>query len=65
MSFSFDADVLDRIVVGYGIAYTSFLPWIHRHTKIRKRDPTALQPESRLYWLLFSEFCGNTKEEKI
>ncbi|QKX59437.1 uncharacterized protein TRUGW13939_06571 [Talaromyces rugulosus] len=42
------------IVVGYGIAYASFLPWIHRHTKIRKRDPTALQPESRLYWLLYT-----------
>ncbi|KUL89429.1 hypothetical protein ZTR_04459 [Talaromyces verruculosus] len=42
------------IIVGYVIAYLSFLPWIYKHTKIRKRDPDALQPESRLYWLLWT-----------
>ena len=46
---------LNRIIVGYVIAYLSFLPWIYKHTKIRERDPDALQPESRLYWLLWSK----------
>ncbi|KKA17187.1 hypothetical protein T310_9122, partial [Rasamsonia emersonii CBS 393.64] len=45
-----------RIIIGYVISYVSFLPWIYRHTKIRKRDPDALLPEARLYWLLFSEY---------
>lgn len=43
----------DRILVGYFIAYFSFLPWIHRHCRVRERDPDALQPEARLYWLLW------------
>lgn len=42
-----------RILVGYFIAYFSFLPWIHRHCRVRERDPDALQPEARLYWLLW------------
>ncbi|KAL1982574.1 hypothetical protein VTN96DRAFT_1160 [Rasamsonia emersonii] len=42
------------IIIGYVISYVSFLPWIYRHTKIRKRDPDALLPEARLYWLLFT-----------
>ncbi|KAJ5141060.1 hypothetical protein N7526_002055 [Penicillium atrosanguineum] len=41
------------ILVGYLIAYASFLPWIHRHCKVRERDPDALLPEIRLYWLLW------------
>ncbi|KAJ5670821.1 uncharacterized protein N7477_006184 [Penicillium maclennaniae] len=41
------------ILVGYLIAYASFLPWIHRHCRVRERDPDALQPEVRLYWLLW------------
>ncbi|KAJ5651035.1 Major facilitator superfamily domain general substrate transporter [Penicillium longicatenatum] len=41
------------ILVGYFIAYFSFLPWILRHNNIRKRDPDGLQPEARLYWLLW------------
>ena len=44
-----------RIIVGYIIAYFSFFPFIHRHRQIRKRNPDALQPEARLYWLLFSK----------
>ncbi|KZF25243.1 MFS general substrate transporter [Xylona heveae TC161] len=42
------------IAVGYIIAYISFLPWIHKDRKIRRRDPDALQPETRLWWLLFT-----------
>ncbi|KAL1991085.1 hypothetical protein VTN49DRAFT_5589 [Thermomyces lanuginosus] len=42
------------IIIGYMIAYAAFLPWIHRHTKIRRRDPDALQPEARLYLLLWT-----------
>ncbi|KAJ5167629.1 uncharacterized protein N7482_003223 [Penicillium canariense] len=41
------------ILVGYGIAYASFLPWIHRHCRVQERDPEGLQPEARLYWLLW------------
>lgn len=42
-----------RLLVGYILAYVSFLPWIHRHCRVRERDPDALQPEIRLYWLLY------------
>ncbi|OQE43210.1 hypothetical protein PENCOP_c003G05623 [Penicillium coprophilum] len=34
------------LLVGYFIAYFSFIPWIYRHCKITKRDPDALQPEA-------------------
>ena len=54
-SFTWPWLILNSIIVGYVIAYLSFLPWIYKHTKIRKRDPYALQPESRLYWLLWSK----------
>lgn len=50
------ADGIIRIIIGYMIAYAAFLPWIHRHTKIRRRDPDALQPEARLYLLLWSAY---------
>ena len=41
------------IVIGYFIAYVSFFPFFIRDGRIRKRDPDALQPERRLYWLLW------------
>jgi hypothetical protein len=44
---------MQRIMVGYIIAWFSFLPWIHRHCRVMERDPDALQPEARLYWLLW------------
>ncbi|KAJ6162641.1 hypothetical protein N7497_002620 [Penicillium chrysogenum] len=42
------------LMVGYFLAYFSFIPWIYRHCKIREKDPDALQPEARLYWLLWT-----------
>ncbi|MCJ1268792.1 hypothetical protein MMC22_008680 [Lobaria immixta] len=42
------------ILVGYFIAYSSFFPFIRRHRAIRGRDPHALLPEARLYWLLYT-----------
>ncbi|KAL8728834.1 MAG: hypothetical protein Q9166_005151 [cf. Caloplaca sp. 2 TL-2023] len=42
------------INIGYIIAWFSFFPFIHRHRQIRRRDPDALQPEARLYWLLWT-----------
>ena len=45
-----------RIFIGYILAYLSFLPWIARHCRIRQRDPDALLPEARLYWLLYGTF---------
>lgn len=40
------------ILIGYVLAFLSFFPFIHKDRKIR-RDRDALQPESRLYWLLY------------
>ncbi|KAI9867090.1 MAG: hypothetical protein M1830_005857 [Pleopsidium flavum] len=42
------------IVVGYFLAYFSFFPFIHRDRQIRRKNPDALQPEARLYWLLYT-----------
>ncbi|KAL8636962.1 MAG: hypothetical protein Q9228_005709 [Teloschistes exilis] len=42
------------INIGYILAWFSFFPFIHRHRQIRRRDPDALQPEARLYWLLWT-----------
>ncbi|KAI9799790.1 MAG: hypothetical protein M1825_004350 [Sarcosagium campestre] len=42
------------ILVGYLIAYFSFFPFIRRHQQIQSKDPDALQPEARLYWLLYT-----------
>ncbi|KAI9818059.1 MAG: hypothetical protein M1827_000683 [Pycnora praestabilis] len=44
------------IVIGYLIAWFSFFPFIHRHRNIRRKDPDALQPEARLYWLLYGGY---------
>lgn len=41
------------ILIGYFLSYFSFLPIIRRHQQIRRKNPDALQPESRLYWLLY------------
>lgn len=40
-------------MIGYFLAWFSFLPWIHRYCRVLERDPDALQPEVRLYWLLW------------
>lgn len=42
------------LLIGYFIAYFSFFPFIRRHCQIRQKDPDALQPEARLYWLLWT-----------
>jgi hypothetical protein len=42
------------VIFGYFIGYLSFLPWIRRDEKIRKKNPgIQFQPERRLFWLLF------------
>lgn len=41
------------ILVGYVLAYFSFLPWIHHHCRVQEKDPDGLQPEARLHWLLW------------
>ncbi|KAF2490153.1 MFS general substrate transporter [Lophium mytilinum] len=41
------------LLVGYILAYLSYLPSIHHFRKIRRRDPDRLKPEVRLWWLLF------------
>ncbi|EHY59688.1 hypothetical protein HRR83_001038 [Exophiala dermatitidis] len=40
-------------LIGYVLAYFTYLPVIHHHNKIRANDPDKLSPESRLWWLLF------------
>ncbi|KAJ3824896.1 MFS multidrug transporter [Lentinula raphanica] len=42
------------INIGYLLAYASYMYPIMKHRRIMKRDPTALSPESRLWWLLFT-----------
>ncbi|KAK2749401.1 hypothetical protein FQN57_006333 [Myotisia sp. PD_48] len=42
------------IMIGYFLAYFSFFPIIIKDRKARANDPDALQPESRLWWLLFT-----------
>ena len=50
-----DTNFITRIALGYIVAYFSFFPFIRRQNQIRDRDgPDALQPEVRLYWLLWS-----------
>ncbi|RFU25728.1 hypothetical protein B7463_g10606, partial [Scytalidium lignicola] len=47
------------ILVGYAIAYLSFIPAIKRNIKERERKPQdeRAQYESRLWWLLFTAPC--------
>lgn len=42
------------INLGYIISFFSFFPSIHSQRKIRRRDPDALLPEARLWWLLWT-----------
>ena len=42
------------IIIGYLFGWASFFPTIHRQRMTRRRDPDALQPEARLYWLLYT-----------
>jgi hypothetical protein len=41
------------ILISYFLAYLSYLPSIHHFRGIRRKDPERLQPEVRLWWLLF------------
>ncbi|KAL8918318.1 MAG: hypothetical protein Q9208_007405 [Pyrenodesmia sp. 3 TL-2023] len=42
------------LLIGYFIAYFSFLPGIRRQCHHRRSKPDTLQPEARLYWLLWT-----------
>ncbi|KAL9031457.1 MAG: hypothetical protein Q9196_000518 [Gyalolechia fulgens] len=42
------------LLVGYFIAYFSFFPFIRRHRQTLEKNPDSLQPEARLYWLLWT-----------
>lgn len=41
------------INLGYLLAFLSFFPTIHSQRKMRRKDPDSLQPEARLWWLLY------------
>ncbi|KAH9833412.1 major facilitator superfamily domain-containing protein [Rhodofomes roseus] len=42
------------IAIGYCIAYISFIPFIWKQRNQLRKDPHSLQPEARLYWLLYT-----------
>ncbi|KAL8812909.1 MAG: hypothetical protein Q9223_007177 [Gallowayella weberi] len=42
------------LIVGYLLAYLSFFPTIRQQCQKRKTNPGAVQPEARLYWLLWT-----------
>ena len=42
------------INLGYVFGFFSFFPTIHSQRKIRRKDPDALNPEVRLWWLLWT-----------
>ena len=44
-----------RIFVGYLLCYASFIPVFRWQANVRRKDPDKLQPEARLWWLLFSK----------
>ena len=48
--------VKPRSLIGYVLAYLTYLPVIRHHNKIRAEDPEKLSPESRLWWLLFRTY---------
>ena len=48
-----EALTLIRLLVGYLLAYLSYLPSIHHFRNIRRKHPGRLTPEARLWWLLF------------
>ncbi|ODV94033.1 hypothetical protein PACTADRAFT_3993 [Pachysolen tannophilus NRRL Y-2460] len=41
------------LIIGYLLAYLSFIPVIYSQQKLIHRDPDAFVPEERLWWLLF------------
>ena len=44
---------MPSILLGYIISYLSYLPSIHYFRGKRRRDPSSVKPEARLWWLLF------------
>jgi hypothetical protein len=47
------------LLIGYILAYLSYLPSIHRFRGIRRKHPGRLKPEARLWWLLFCKPSHN------
>jgi len=41
------------LLIGYIIAYLSYLPSIHKFRGQRRKDPNSVAPEKRLWWLLY------------
>jgi len=41
------------ILIGYFLAYLSYMPSIHYFRQKRRKDPESVSPEARLWWLLF------------
>lgn len=45
-----------RILLGYFIAYATYIPAIMKFRREQRRDPMGTQPEGRLWWLLWSKY---------
>lgn len=45
--------IFSSSLIGYIIAYFTYLPVIWHHNQTRKKNPDLLSPESRLWWLLY------------
>lgn len=41
------------ILIGYLLAYASYMPSIIKFRRKRRQDPGSVAPEARLWWLLF------------
>ena len=51
-----DKQVCRRLLVGYIIAYLSFLPSIHKFRKRRREHGSdSVSPEARLWWLRYGK----------
>ena len=52
--------VFYRLLVGYFLAYLSFLPSIHMfRQRRRKHGSESVPPESRLWWLLYGKLFSS------
>jgi hypothetical protein len=54
---------LARLIIGYFLAYLSFLPSIHMFRQRRRKNGSdSVPPEARLWWLLYGETNPNRKD---
>ena len=52
-------------MISYLIAYFSFFPSIASQRKKRAQDSDSLQPEARLWWLLYSIYASFSSPDVV